>query len=83
MQTELQLYTAVAAGKLASNLERLQKGYQGHHKRVSAPWMWSSVYDTTQFVLQAYSARTSLKEGKAAEKLLAFLAALASRSEAL
>ena len=82
-QTELQLYIAVAAGKLASNLERLQKGYQGHHKRVSAPWMWSSVYDTTQFVLQAYSARTSPKEGKAAEKLLAFLAALASRSEAL
>jgi hypothetical protein len=80
-QTELRLYMAVAAGKLASTLERLKKGYQEHHKRVSAPWMWSSVYDTTQFILQAYSARTSAKEGKAAGNLLAFLAAFASRSE--
>lgn len=81
-QTELQLYKALAMSKLASTREFLEKGYQDLYKRVSAPWMWSSVYDTTQFVLQKYSARASAKESKAAETLLAFVAGFARRGDA-
>ncbi len=81
-QTELQLYKTLAMGKLASTRETLEKGYQDLHKRVNAPWMWSSVYDTTQFVLQKYSKRASAKESKAAETLLAFVAGFARQSEA-
>ena len=72
-QTELQLYIALAAGKLAHARESLGKGYQDVYRRVSAPWMWSSVYDTTQFVLRKYLTRTSNKEHKAAEDILASL----------
>ena len=76
-QTELQLYEALADVKLARALESLEKGYQDLHRRVSAPWMWSSVHDTTHFVLQKYMARASAKEKKAAETLLANLATFA------
>jgi tetratricopeptide (TPR) repeat protein len=79
-QTELQLYEDLAGGKLASKRTALEKGYQDLYRRVSAQWLWSSAYDTTQFVLQKYSARASAKESKAAEGLLAFLAGLARRS---
>jgi hypothetical protein len=72
-QTELQLYTALAAGKLANARESLERGYQDVYRRVSAPWMWSSVYDTAQFVLRKYSLRTPDNERKAAEGLLACL----------
>jgi hypothetical protein len=81
-QTELQLYKALAMGKLASTRESLEKGYQDLHKRVSAPWMWSSVYDTAQFVLQKYSTRVSASESKAAGTLLASVAEFARQSEA-
>jgi hypothetical protein len=76
-QTELQLYMALAAGKLASARESLARGYQDVYRRVSAPWMWSSVYDTAQFVLRKYSTRTSDKERKAAEDILGSLLAFA------
>ena len=72
-QTELQLYKAVAAGKLASRRASLEKGYQDLYRRVSAPWMWSSVYDTARFVLRKYDARASAEESNAAESLLAYL----------
>jgi CHAT domain-containing protein len=72
-QTELQLYIALAATKLAGARESLEKGYKDLYKRVSAPWMWSSVHDTAQFVLRKYSERTSEKERQAAEDILAFL----------
>jgi CHAT domain-containing protein len=75
-QTELQLYLAVAVGKLASERESLQRGYQDLYRRVSAPWMWSSAYDTAQFVLGKYSTRTSAKERRAAAEILAFLLTL-------
>jgi len=76
-QTELQLYEALAKGRLASAREALERGYQDLHRRVSAPWMWSSVYDTTEFVLQKYRRRASARENKAAERLLAGLAPFA------
>jgi CHAT domain-containing protein len=78
-QTELKLFQALADGKLASMREALEKGYQDLHRRVSAAWMWSSAYDTANFVLQKYSARASAnsKENKAAQTLLADLAVFA------
>jgi hypothetical protein len=76
-QTELQLYIALANGKVASAREPLVRGYQDVYRRVSAPWMWSSVYDTAQFVLRKYSTRTSEKERKAAQDILGSLCTFA------
>lgn len=73
-QTELELYIALADGKLASTQKSLERGYQDLYRRVSAPWIWSSVYDTTHFVLQRYAVRASVKENNAADALLARLA---------
>jgi hypothetical protein len=53
--------------------ESLERDYQDVYRRVSAPLMWSSVYDTAQFVLGKYSTRTSDEERKAAEDILASL----------
>lgn len=76
-QTELQLYRALAGGKFTGARESLEKEYQDLYRRVNAPWMWSSVYDTTHFVLQKYSTRASAKEKKVAATLLASLATFA------
>ena len=76
-QTELQLYQAIAAGALANQRELIEKGYRDLNKRVSAVWMWSSVYDTTHFVLQRYRPRGNAKESEAAETILAGLKAFA------
>lgn len=69
-ETELQLYQALADGKLATMRGSLEKGYQDLYRRVSASWMWSSVYDTTQFLLRNYQTRASAKESKAGEAVL-------------
>ena len=77
-QTELQLYKALAGGRtLASARESLELGFQDLYRRVSAPWMWASVYDNARFVLQKYAARATSKEGTAAAALLERLAAFA------
>jgi len=76
-QTELQLYIALADGKLASTQKSLERGYQDLYRRVSAHWLWSSVFDTTQFVLQKYAVRASVKEKNSADSLLASLATFA------
>jgi hypothetical protein len=76
-ETELKLYNAVGEGRLARECKSLERGYQDLYRRVSAPWMWSSVYDTAQFVLRKYSARASDRESKASEALLACLATFA------
>ena len=47
------------------------------NKRVSAPWMWTSVYDTTRFVLHKYTAHATAKERKAAAAILERLATFA------
>jgi hypothetical protein len=49
-QTELELYIAVAVGKLARAQKSLERGYQDLYRRVRAPWLWSSVFDTAQSV---------------------------------
>jgi hypothetical protein len=77
-QTELQLFKALPGGaRLASVRESLERGYLDLYKRVSAAWMWASVYDNARFVLQKYTARATASERKAAAALLERLAAFA------
>jgi CHAT domain-containing protein len=79
-QTELELYIALADGKLARTQKSLARGYQDLYRRVSAPWLWSSVFDTTRFVLQKYAVRASVKENNAADTLLACLGMFTQRN---
>ena len=76
-QTELQLYKALAERKFTNAGESLERDYQDLYRRVSAPWMWPSVYDTTNFVLKKYLVGAPAKQIKAAEALLACLATFA------
>jgi len=76
-QTELELYLALAKGTFAKKSESLAKGYRNLYRRVTAPWMWSSVYDTLHFVLQNYLSRRLTRESRAAETLLASIAPFA------
>jgi hypothetical protein len=78
-QVELQLYTALAGGrKLSAARETLERGYADLYKRVAAPWLWASAYDTANFVLRRYAARASAPEKKAAAALLNRLATFAA-----
>jgi hypothetical protein len=80
-QTELRLYKALAGdGQLSSARDSIDLGFQDLHNRVSAAWMWASVYDNARFVLQKYAARAKGKEGKAAAALLDRLATFAQVS---
>ena len=47
------------------------------YRRVSAAWMWASVYDNARFVLQKYTARATANERKTAAALLERLATFA------
>ena len=76
---DLQAYEALAERKLASALVKIQGEYEDLHSRVSAPWMWVSVYDQMQFVLPKYKVSTS--ENRAADKLLKRLEAMAGPYE--
>jgi hypothetical protein len=76
-QTELRLYLALARGTFVKESESFTKEYGNVYKRVTAPWMWSSVYDTLQFVLQIYRSRRSTPESRAADELLATIAPFA------
>jgi hypothetical protein len=77
-QVDLQLYKELVRGRrLAGARESLEKGYVDLYRRVSAAWMWASVYDTAHFVLQRYAARASASERKAVAALLARLATFA------
>ncbi len=82
-QTELRLYKALAERKFTSARESLETDCQDLYRRVSAPWMWSSVYDTTHFVLKRSPLLASAKEIKAAEALLACLATFAQPCRAI
>jgi hypothetical protein len=76
-QTELNLYLALAKGTFAKESASFEKQYRNVYKRVTAPWMWSSVYDTLHFVLLAYPSRRLTPESRAAEALLASMAPFA------
>jgi len=76
-QTELELYLALAKGTFVKESESFAKEYRNLYKRVTAPWMWSSVCDTLHFVLQIYRSRQPTPESRAAEALLASIAPFA------
>jgi hypothetical protein len=68
--TELDMYEALARGKLARSLPSIERDYDDLHNRVGAPWLWRSVYDQARFVLGKYAARASGDEKAAATRLL-------------
>jgi hypothetical protein len=71
--TELRVYEAVAAGRLAGALGAIVQEYDELHRRVSGTHHWRSLYDTTRFVLEVTGARAGAAERKAGESLVALL----------
>ena len=80
-ETELDQYEALARRKLAPARKQLEKAYEDLHKRVTAPLMWASVYDTACLVLPNYASRATGKERAAANELLAQLRTFAHPKE--
>ncbi len=76
--TELAVYEAVSGRTLASSLEIVLADYERLHQRVSAPWMWASVYDQSRWVLGKYVVRAHDAEDAAAAALLARLSNMAT-----
>jgi hypothetical protein len=75
--TELRLYQAIAARKLAAEQDAIIREYQDLHARVSATTSWSSVFDQVCFVLPKYQARATANEKKAVLALTKYLEQLA------
>ncbi len=71
--TEIELYSALAARRLAERAGRLQMGYAELHERVSARSNWGSVADQASFVLRPYGAAMGGAEQRAAAALLTLL----------
>ncbi len=76
--TELRLYEALANRALASALDGIMGEYRELYERVSAPLMWSSVYDQARWVVAHYVSRVGDDEDAAAFSLLNQLSQLAS-----
>jgi CHAT domain-containing protein len=68
---ELQLYEALAAGRLADALPALQSQFRNLHTKASGLRGWQSVADQADLVLRAYGQRAPEAEAKAATELLA------------
>ncbi|MGQ0649768.1 MAG: CHAT domain-containing protein [Gemmatimonadaceae bacterium] len=76
---ELVMYQAIAARRLASELEDLLGAYERLGQRVTGVRFWGSVYDQASFVLDRYTKEVSdQSEIRAAHDLLDCLAALCS-----
>ena len=63
---ELEMVEAVAAGTLAAAAERLERQFRLLGERVPATWRWSSVYENSVFVLEAYRRQLDERTGKSA-----------------
>src|SRR5262249_53110450 len=59
---ELRLYEALARRNLAAARASIEAEYEELRERVSAAWMWASVYDQLRFVLPRYAERASQTE---------------------
>ena len=70
---ELDVFEALAAGRLARTLDDLLRRYRDLKQRVAAPKMWASVADNTRFVIEPRQAGASAAERAAAERLLKVL----------
>jgi hypothetical protein len=71
--TELRLYEAVAAQRLATEGGAIGDEYADLHRRVSGTNYWRSLYDTARFVLDRYAERSGAAEKRAGRALLAAL----------
>ncbi|HSM21254.1 MAG TPA: CHAT domain-containing protein, partial [Rubrivivax sp.] len=69
-QLDVELYEALAEGRLAASLASLAEGYANIHARLNASKAWRTVADQTRFVLEPVLARTRGKEHEAAQALL-------------
>jgi hypothetical protein len=70
---ELRMYEALAGRQLARALPALLADYADLHERVGAAWMWASVCDQAQFVLEHFRRGASASQTQAARKLLGVL----------
>ena len=70
---EIDLYEALAAGRLAERKAALEDAWADLHGRVSSPSLWGSVADQAQLVLAAYAPAAAGGEREAARSLLALL----------
>jgi CHAT domain-containing protein len=69
--TNLELYEAVAARRLAQRKARIVSGYSDLARRVGAGTKWASVYSTAAFVLEKYAQlRGKSKEEAAAAQAI-------------
>jgi hypothetical protein len=71
--TELRLYEAVAARRLATEGSAIGDEYADLHRRVSGTNYWRSLFDTARFVLDRYAERSGAAEKRACKALLAAL----------
>ncbi len=69
-QLDVELYEALAHGRLAASLASLAEGYANIHARLNATKAWRTVADQARFVLDPVLARTRGKEREAAQALL-------------
>jgi tetratricopeptide (TPR) repeat protein len=69
-QLDVELYEALAHGRLAASLASLAEGYANIHARLNATKAWRTVADQARFVLEPVLARTRGKEHEAAQALL-------------
>ena len=70
---EIDLYEALAVGRLADVLSSLRDGYTELHGRVSSPELWGSVHDQALLVLTPYAEASKGNERAAAEALRGLL----------
>jgi hypothetical protein len=76
-QAELTVYEAIGHREIAKQLTSIESAFADLHARVSAPWMWASVRDQMQLVLESYSRRAKSAEQRATRMLLDRLSAFA------
>ena len=76
-QTELLVLAAVGKGQLARAEPGVSASLRDLKARVPAAWMWDSVYNEAQFILEPYIAMAGVAERRAAQKLLDALKAMA------
>ena len=68
---ELRMYRAVWSRTVAVEGRRILRAFARLSRRVGAPQMWASIYDSAQFVLVSYASRVRRPgERQAARELL-------------
>ncbi|HEV8095098.1 MAG TPA: CHAT domain-containing protein [Burkholderiales bacterium] len=75
---ELRVYQAVAARKLATELDSIIREYDDLHVRINASSMWRPVLEQLRFVLPKYAARATTAEKNAVAALTRHVEGLAN-----